>query len=1407
MRIVHFSDFHLQGGYDRDRCVSIAKHFFSILVDINNAKKIDLVIFSGDMVEKGGLGYNNVYEALKDFERLVLDGIVEAIHLEKSHIIFVPGNHEVCRDAESPEHEAKMYSISNNPHSLDEFLYSENPSVEMARLAEYDRFEKEYYEAANADYVHDPFESVIRFQIEGRAVGISMLNTSWRCGKQINEKGEPLKDDGRIVAGKAQIIRSREQLDGCTVKIGVAHHHYSFMADHDVLRGLVLANFDFYFSGHKHSSDEERVSRPEGRTCFFSSAGTLANNITPDGEDYRNGFYLIDIDMERQIMDADTFAQGDDELFHKDRNTHWHEDLSSPRIIQPIQCSLLTQQYEHGYIENELLRTLKGKVQDVNERSIQIVALSGLGKTRLLYEAFKREPNINSYYCEIKGRADTLLQEFIEILKAQKGITGLLIADNCDNALLSDLIKARNSYNPNFRVIGVNNDYYDIRPFEGSPIFITPDDFKDVIKGYVESNVPVSHGDDSIQKQIIKLSDGFPVMAVKLVNAYRTENAVDVHQVESLLPAILKLEDGDDRMVAMKSLALFQPLPYDNGRDKCYRYVVNNDIITPLYGKQESERFHIFFKTIQGCKGKLIETSDMWINVRPLPLAVWLVSKWFDECDSFRMEKLIDELQNGPDDIMKPLTANLCKRIEYMQDNEQAAILFDELTKPEFGPFCNEKVVCSDTGSRLFLAMSVVNPVAISKCLYYIFQDKDFEWIKLYVTGDARRNLVWALEKLCYDDESFEFAVKVLAIFSLAENEGISNNASGQLLQLFHIMIPGTSANLKVRLRVIQFFKSKGKAYNSLLLKVINSAFMNGHFTRMGGAEQYGFKKRVDYSPQNNSEIFDYWNGCKEILIDWIDKDPNIIEGVAEIIQNNTNRWCNDENANLMLPLIEKIAALKSYEWEKEYEILVRNKTYYEKRLTPEVVEQIDHWIERLQPKSFLSKFRMAKLEKDVDYRLPYEERVKQLSEKYSPLVNEFLEQRLYLEKKLIANLIQDQGFFEPYMCIELKKKATDEQSVALYNTLYEVTVELKGEDLRSFFFLLCNAYRGTNCLSTYLNRLKDNHFTELYSRILADIEDDKLTSFKILLKDFDKKELDSSFVDIYLRNIGCCSNDMMKVVIETIQDKFPDKNKQLMGFVQRFKFRADIKEDESLIPLFKNIIIYFPIEPNAGNENYEYASFAKDLLEKQHDEEFAKAMNKKLIHDFNSNYLHGNFEGIYGTLVEQYTNVVWDDFVKAFLSDDYIEFSMQIRHELGSASGFSAGPLFRIDDDRIKKMCEDYPDKAPTQIAGMIPVFHFEKQPDDSVTSDRFSDLFIWLLDEFGDKKDVLGDLHANIGTFSWTGSTIPYYERNIKCFEQLLTHKRPEVRDWATLCINDEKKMLQMEINREDYLRLHYN
>lgn len=135
------------------------------------------------------------------------------------------------------------------------------------------------------------------------------------------------------------------------------------------------------------------------------------------------------------------------------------------------------------------------------------------------------------------------------------------------------------------------------------------------------------------------------------------------------------------------------------------------------------------------------------------------------------------------------------------------------------------------------------------------------------ITDYIRRNYVNTLEKLCFSKSSFEYGIVLLAKFALAENEEWGNNATGQFVQIFNILLPGTEVDYAERVNALRMLLASSAQYEELVIKAVDTAFKNGSFSRMNGAEEFGLKIKQDYYPKSSDEIREYWYACRDLLL------------------------------------------------------------------------------------------------------------------------------------------------------------------------------------------------------------------------------------------------------------------------------------------------------------------------------------------------------------------------------------------------------------------------------------------------------------------------------------------------------------------------------------------------------------
>ena len=1083
--------------------------------------------------------------------------------------------------------------------------------------------------------------------------------------------------------------------------------------------------------------------------------------------------------------------------------------VDTQKILNPLDRSGYELNQTGPFIENKRTSEIISQLRDDDEPTLLLTALSGMGKSKLVYEAFKgteREPN--RYYSKYNDKREQLLGELKLILNKNHDSDGIVIIDDCPVELMFDVIALRNQYNRQFRLILVNHDYFneELEKIQSFPIIrLKPKEMEETIGKYISEKLSENEANKNDIDEIKKLAEGYPQMAIDLVKAYKKNDTAGPEAVEHLMPKLLSLSVGkeDEEKKVWQTLSLCMPFPYKEATNDAFRFLLSENHITPLNNMDFVDRRSIAAGLVQKYKPTLIDERGMWLYVRPFPLAVWLTAQWFKNvCNTqVHFKELIDLIKKQPETVQNDISEGFCKHIQQMSGNKEAFKMVAKLVNADIErPFFDEESLCSGLGSKLFLAMSTVNPAAIASNLRKVFGCKEIAWLREHFNGNGRRNVVWALERLCFAAESYHDGVMMMARLAAAENEDIGNNATGQLIQLFHIALAGTEVGLNERLQTLKELVNAGEEYESLLIRCFSAAFQNGGFTKMGGAEKFGFENRKDYSPGTWNEIYEYWFGCRDLLLQWMEEKPEVADLLAKMVEDNVYHWARGGQKDVLVPLMKKIAELKEFHWDRGYEALA--KTVYTFGISADALG-VTELMEKLKNTSFKTQLNKARYILHGKYHFGDKEQLEITEKLFAPLVNEFLERKIYLNADEVELLLDDNEYIPFEFVKRLATESSDEQLDDLYNTI-STLLKPKPEGYYSPFLGLLTSYsKERKPLEDFLNGLRNSKRELLYVALMAGTEDDVLTHFHQLVDEQRDGVLKVDFLPTFLRYFRSYGEERYLLILKALKDNFPDRPNDLVAYVETERFMLRKDDQPETVAIVKEALLNFKIDGDSGRMLNEYSRILVETLQLWHDVEFAKQVNKKMIEVYNTKMVHLSTEGIFTELLKDYFDEVWTDFVSAFLGEDSFLFYFQVKDELGSGFGFGKGPLFDVDESLIKQLCIDNPKSAPSRIAAMVPLFD---PLEDGKETEQFSKWVIWLLDNYGEQKEVRSSISANLGSFTWTGNVSPYYERNVKCFEKLLNHRIPEVRDWAQKSLNDENKLLEMEKSNEDFMRIRY-
>lgn len=293
MRIIHLSDIHLDNSNLKDCNIFMQ----ALINDLNNLKKekaIDLLFITGDLIDKGGKSFGDIASAFQNFEKVIIDPMVQ-IGITPNRIYFVPGNHDIDRNADSMETELRLAASLENSDRVNAFIDSGNEE-EIRRILAYKSFEKDFHEN-EYPYLKKTitnFHSSYIININGANVGINCLNTAWRCYDSKNDKN-------RILLGERQITDGYEDIKACDLKIALIHHSIDWLNEFetDFIESFISSHYDLVFCGHVHKNGSAKTSNIYGEYFLSVAPQNGIRNLRNNDSRYINGYTIIDYAVDK----------------------------------------------------------------------------------------------------------------------------------------------------------------------------------------------------------------------------------------------------------------------------------------------------------------------------------------------------------------------------------------------------------------------------------------------------------------------------------------------------------------------------------------------------------------------------------------------------------------------------------------------------------------------------------------------------------------------------------------------------------------------------------------------------------------------------------------------------------------------------------------------------------------------------------------------------------------------------------------------------------------------------------------------------------------------------------------------------------------------------------------------------
>lgn len=1018
----------------------------------------------------------------------------------------------------------------------------------------------------------------------------------------------------------------------------------------------------------------------------------------------------------------------------------------------------------------------------------RIIGLSGIGKTRLAFEAFRDSDefsDLSKRVIYMDARANSAVQGLISDW-VQCGLEAIVVVDNCEVSL-HDLLR-REVKRSDSKISLLTLDYNLERTNQTEIIHLKqlPDEN---IKQMLE---PVYGKEIHDLDRIITFAQGFPQMAVLLADA-RLDKEPEMGRLtdDELANKMLwgGREPSAEEEQVLRGCSLFDRFGIEDEVSQEYEFIANVVVGVDL------DKFYECVKRFE--ERGVIDRRGRFAMLVPKPLAIRLAAEWWRRTRPERQRDLIQAEMPGS------LVDSFCYQISRLDFLPEVKALTEELCGLQ-GPFGQAEVILSSRGSRLFRALVEVNPYSTSKALLNVLQKLSEEELSL-ISGDVRRNLVWALEKLCFHATCFEEAANSLLLLASSENEDWSNNATGIFKQLFRTFLSGTEAPPPMRLGLIDSsLKSDRSSIRELAVAALEQAITTYSGTRTIGAEYQGSGEPLEeWRPKIWKEAFEYWDQSLYRLCNLVIKKDPLAHLAKTSIANHIRGLMQHGRVDTLDTVIRNIVDKDGPLWPAALDSIKDSLRYEGDKMPEGGKTKLQEWISLLTPYELDDRLNLFvtnppfehKKKEDGHYEDIAAKNAKHLAEDLAADMDSIMP---FIDKLLVGeqrqaywfgkNLVEAAGRWEPLLSELLKKIVSIENPnnnflLGMLNAIFNLNI--------SEWKTIVKTFSETENLNQYYAHalVTGNVTIEQLDSLTELISQNKIEPFAASTFTYGRplEHLNYEEVTQFVKNLASISDKAAWIALDIIS----------------MYCYGDSEKWNNCKPIFREIVIKFKLDSEDKKqgqlEMHHWHDVVKKLLQDD-DTDFAIDLTMQILSSCTDKLNYGDLwhyiQPTIRIVFQKHAKDVWPLFSEVINNSAPLE-EYRLMQLLGSGSSFDKkkpSVLSELPEEILNEWCLQNPETAPEFVAQATDVL---LEFDDKY---QISPRAQFLIDNFGDNENVLSALSANLSSFSWSGSLVPYLQKEVAAIEGLKEHKNIHVRNWVNKRLDYLSKMIERETRRDE-------
>lgn len=1098
----------------------------------------------------------------------------------------------------------------------------------------------------------------------------------------------------------------------------------------------------------------------------------------------------------------------------------WVKERTQPGMVGPFRAwTHWASRAEHDtspWVDDERLAGLREPVREAasgSQNIVRVVGPSGIGKSRLILEALgpsEADEPLGYFlgdlvlYADASEVGDVAINGVVQSL-GEHGRRAILVVDRCPpetHRILVGMVRRQGSA---LSLITIDDEIPpDLRDRtivelnEHETLVKVPEASSPVTEAIIHSMCPELPSEDF--RRLARFSRGFPKIAHLVAQAWTRARPVAFATDEHLVHAFICGRRQPDRKLlgAAQLLAAFRLVRMDGPEpDQLEEVAGLGHDLAPA--DLRSGFNHLIDRGVARRRGR-------FVTLEPRPIALYFAERQWRDWSPASWDAALGG-DTSPD-----LKVAAAKQLALLNTTDIAREVVTHVCLDE-GRFDGIEGLERPHHTEVLSALAEIDASCVAERI-----ERSLRHFRTLdeVRGDVRRHLVWALEKIAFDRSSFEEGAELLLRLAVAENEVYGNNATGQFVALFQVVLGNTAADGPARFLLLrEAARSNDPTQRLIVVEALLNGSATDHFSRSVGAETHGSRPALHSWQPTRDEALHYIGSCVDLLVEFATGDDDAARAARVGLGRNLRSLAWRGFIDLVESIVDRVGPACD-SWPEALESLGEFLLHESSTVGRETIDRVRALMDRLTPRTLDTRVRSLVTEMSWDYLCDDEEEDHEhLYLRQVSAVHEFAADLVREPDALRALLPRMSRHLEP------REGRHPQRMTCPFGT---AIADVSGAPLEwlgpieQALHDLPPAERDFDLLSGYLVGLNNRFPEEVASFKKRAAESDVIApalplvcwrlgivaaDIPLVLSALNAGRLPPWGLRQWSfgRALDAVEAPAVSLVLDALLDHSVEGYAVSLDLIGMYAFRRhEVLEQfrPQLRKIAQNLRRWQPAGHHASAPHH-FGDLMQWLLEKGRDDPDARvaalAISRALADgqdDSTEGMLRARMieermvKPLIRLLLRNFPEIAWPIVGQAILSDRVR--GWRLGYLLGSRLSSEErhdAPILCLPEDVLFEWCRAHPDGAPVFTATVVPVITtYDRDAQEHLLHPRMARL----LDEFGDREEVLHAVGSNIRSYFGWGSPTGYFAL-YKVPLSVLRDEHPSarVRRWARAILRE--------------------